>query len=594
MFPRPVQAETRVALVLGNATYSGRPLANPVNDADLVARTLRTLGFEVVSLSDADQPTMKRAILDFGRRLRATDSVGVFYYAGHGVQVDGENYLIPVGSDIRDREEVAISGVNLTEILKTMERASSRLNLAILDACRDNPFPASARSLGQGLAPVNAPSGTLIAYATAPGHVALDGREDNSPYTAALVEAMQTEGIPLEEVFRRARRNVLKATNGRQTPWEHSSLTGEFYFKPKVAKPEASARDESGNTADALRLAELTNWEKIRRNSDAQSFQRHLELYPDGLFRELAEFRLASAAQRTVAHAPWDATVSTTSSITPAPLEVRSIAVDAYESAVTLDTAKAGAGDLARSFTLYRQAAEAGLPAAMYQVARGYDKGRGIPRDLVTAAQWYERAADHQHAGAMAALGTMYEFGEGVPKDLAEAVRLYRLAAENGDVHGLTALAYLHAEGKGVARNPVEARRLYTLAAEKGHPRAMYNLALLHLKGAGGPRDIAQTVGWLKSASEKGHTSAKRELAVLYDEGRGVARSPGKAADLLLAAYRSGDAQARVDIQRRPDAWSFATRRQMQRLLAARGLYSGPAHGLFDARTRQALDRYVQ
>ncbi len=242
--PAAAWAETRIALVIGNSGYASKPLPNPARDADLIARTLRSVEFQVTLILDANQDAMKRAILEFGRQLRASDSVGLFYYAGHGVQVDGENFLIPVGADIKDLEEVALNGVNVTELMKTMERAASRLNIAVLDACRDNPFPAPTRTLARGLAPVTAPSGTLIAYATAPGQVAFDGDDGHSPYSAALAEAIPTAGAPLEEVFRRTRRKVLEVTQSKQTPWEHSSLTGEFFFKPKGAEPETSARPD--------------------------------------------------------------------------------------------------------------------------------------------------------------------------------------------------------------------------------------------------------------------------------------------------------------------------------------------------------------
>ncbi len=586
----PLAAETRVALVLGNAAYGSKPLANPKNDAQLVAETLRSVGFEVSVVTDADQPAMKRAILEFGRRLRSGDSVGIFYYAGHGVQVDGENYLIPIGADIRDAEEVALAGVNLTEILKTMERASSRLNVAILDACRDNPFPSSARSLGRGLAPVTAPSGTLIAYATAPGQVALDGTGRNSPYTQALAEAIRQEGLALEEVFRRARRSVLDITGGRQTPWEHSSLTGDFYFRPKIARPEGSVRDDRISAHDAdVRFAELAAWETIRSSSDPVAFRRHVDTYPDGLFRELAEIRISHLTAKPQV---WSWSLSNESA-------TRSAAEIAFEKALSLDEPGAGDADLTEVAGLYKTAAEGGLVAAMYQLARAYDKGRGVGRDLGAAAEWYRRAADLGHAGAMASLGTMYEFGEGAERNLAEAVRLYRLGAEKGDPHALTSLAFLHAEGKGVARDLPAARSLYAQAADKGQPRAMYNLALILLKPPGnvrqrdtpGMRDLTEAVRLLEAAGRMGHAGAQRELAVLYDEGRGVARNPPRAADLLLAAYKAGNEQARADVQRRPESWSYATRRQVQRLLAEKGLYAGRAHGYFDRTTRQALDR---
>lgn len=579
------RAESRVALVVGNSAYAVKPLPNPKRDAELISETLTGVGFEVTTLVDANQAQMKQAILDFGRRLRASDSVGLFYYAGHGVQVDGENFLIPTGADIRDLEEVAINGVNLAELLKTMERAESRLNIAILDACRDNPFASSSRSASRGLAPVTAPSGTLIAYATAPGQVALDGSGTNSPYTAALAAAIPIEGSPVEDVFRRTRRKVLEVTGGKQTPWEHSSLTGEFYFRPKAAPPETSAREDAEPRHEPdQRLAEIAAWEEIKATTDVALLRRHIETYPNGVFSELAAMKLAKLEEKANA---W-------SWIFKPNIETGAPAEDAetfYEEAVKLDGPAATPVEMAQAAALYKRAADLGLPAAMFGLARGYDKGRGLTKDAGEAASWYRRAADLGHAGAMASLGTMFEFGEAVELDLVEAMRLYRLAAAKGDANAMTSLAFLFAQGKGVTANPVEARRLYGAAAEKGQPRAMFNLALMHLRGEGGRVNIAEAVKWLRSAADKGHAGALRELACLHDEGRGVARDPKLAAQYLLAAFKAGEKQARADVLERPDTWTFATRREIQRQLAAKGLYAGQAHGFFNSQTRRALDR---
>lgn len=578
-------AEQRLALVVGNAGYTANRLANPVNDAELVARALAATGFEIVKLIDADQAALRRAVIEFARRLRGSDSVGLFYYAGHAVQVDGENYLIPVGADIKEAAEVPIAAVSLGELLKAMERAESQLTIAILDACRDNPFPSATRALTRGLAPVRAPTGTLIAFATGPGEVALDGDGANSPYSAALAAHIPEIGIPLEEVFRRTRRKVLEATANRQTPWEHSSLTAEFFFRPKSAEPERTARDVTAGVSE-IRLAELAAWEAIKDGADVAALRRHVAAYPDGVFAELALIRIAKLEQQTTSWS-WILTGGV-----PA-VPTRSAAESAFERAVKLEAEAKGPAALAEAAALYREAADGGLAAAMHRLGRLYDQGHGVPRDLAAAAEWYRRAADLDHAAAMAALGTMHEYGEGVAKDQAEALRLYRLAADRGDPHGLTSLGYLFAEGKGVTRDARAARRLYATAAELGHARAMYNLALLCIRGLGGPKDLAEAVRLLKSATDKGHAGAMRELAFLYDEGRGVGRNADLAAELLLKAYKAGHKEAALDLKSRSQTWSYATRRAIQKRLAGGGFYSGLAHGFIDRSTRDALDRFA-
>lgn len=580
----PGAAETRLALVIGNAKYRTNQLANPANDAELMARALAATGFQVQTLIDADQAAMKRAVLELGRRLRGSDSIGLFYYAGHAVQVSGENYLIPVDADIKDVEDVPIAAVGLNDLLGTFERAGSRLTIAILDACRDNPFSTPSRSLTRGLAPVRAPTGTLIGFATGPGEVALDGDGANSPYSAALASHIPEIGIPLEEVFRRTRRRVLEVTGNRQTPWEHSSLTGEFFFRPKAADPEPTARAPAADVT-AARLSEIMAWEAVKDSNDVRLLRRHLTQFSDGIFTELALLKIHEIEKQSTSWT-WVLTGAVGVSATGE-------AESAFERAVKLEAEGGAPAALAEAASLYRQAADRGFAAAMFRLGRLYDQGRGVPRDLAEAARWYQRAAEKDHAGAMAALGTMYEYGEGVGADLAEALRFYRLAAERGDPHAMTSLGYLYAEGRGVQRDQALARSWYATAAELGHVRAMYNLALMHVRGQGGPVHLAEAVRLLELAAHKDHTGAMRELAFFYDEGRGVARNAVRAAELLLAAYKGGSPEAEADLRSRSGSWSFATRREIQRRLSKDGLYSGYAHGLIDRRTREALDRFA-
>ncbi|HVT53721.1 MAG TPA: caspase family protein, partial [Dongiaceae bacterium] len=232
----PAAAEPRVALVIGNSKYTGDlpKLANPDNDAALMAATLKKLGFVVVQVQDADLNQMKRAIQDFGTKLAdaGKDAVGLFFYAGHGLQISGSNYLIPVNAKIEKAADADLEAIDANLILKQMEFAENSLNIIILDACRNNPLSRGMRSASGGLAKMDAPLGTFIAYSTAPGQTAADGNGKNSPYTAALTKAMLKPGIAIEEAFRDARVDVLNSTDREQIPWESSSLTGAFYFAP--------------------------------------------------------------------------------------------------------------------------------------------------------------------------------------------------------------------------------------------------------------------------------------------------------------------------------------------------------------------------
>jgi hypothetical protein len=222
----------RVALVVGNANYKVRPLKNPRNDADDISRSLRSSGFEVIDLRDASLQQMRNGVRQFGDRLISND-VGLVYYSGHGVEVKGRNYFIPVNADIMREDEIADQGLDVSLILEKMNTAGKGVNILIVDACRDDPFGRSFRSSSRGLAQMDAPRGTIIAYATSPGKVASDGdpRERNSPYTKNLVKAMQQPNKPIEQVFKEVRRAVQEETKNQQTPWENTSLSGDFYFK---------------------------------------------------------------------------------------------------------------------------------------------------------------------------------------------------------------------------------------------------------------------------------------------------------------------------------------------------------------------------
>ncbi len=222
-------AEARTALVIGNGAYKDAPLKNPVNDARDMAQALKALGFGVTLLTDATHQQMEAAVRDFGKTLRQ-GGVGLFYFAGHGVQVGGENFLVPVNAVIASESDVKFGCLNAGLVLGKMEDAGNGLNVIILDACRNNPFARSFRSAELGLAKMDAPTGSLIAYATAPGSVAADGAGRNGVYTEQILKHLRTPGLAITDLFMRVRMGVVAATGKKQVPWEASSLTGYFYF----------------------------------------------------------------------------------------------------------------------------------------------------------------------------------------------------------------------------------------------------------------------------------------------------------------------------------------------------------------------------
>jgi TPR repeat protein len=595
-------AEGRIALVIGNGKYARDPLPNPPRDAALIADTLRRVGFNVIEVIDADRQAMRNALISFSRKLAEADSIGLFYYAGHGVQVSGDNYLLPIDVDIRTEAEVLLQGINLNEILATLRPTSNRLAVAVLDACRNNPFVGLTRGLSRGLAPVTAPAGTLIAFSTAPGEVALDGDGQNSPYTAAIARAIPVPGLAIEEVFKRARQDVMSATANAQVPWEHSSLTGRFVFVPKTNVSPDSRDSIAGRMPDD-RLAEIAEWERIKRAIEPASFKVFLKKFPSGAFSELARYKLEQYEQRHNTWTWWLPKVATATR----PIGVsRTQAEELFERALGFEAEQKSQEDLKHARTLYEAAAEAGLAPAMYRLGRmlehsarrdrkiGTSNKAAYESELAEAAKWYAKGAEKSHPAAQRALGTLHEFGEGVRQDLVEALRLYKSAAEAGDAGGMTSLGFLYGTGKGVNRKPLKARNWYARAANAGSERAMFNFAIMLMSEDGGAVNVPEAAKWLKAAAAKGHPGAMRQLAALYDEGRGVPRDSISAADYLLKAYAAGNQAAKSDLHRHYRRWSRATRRAIQRHLRSAKLYPGAVHGTFNSSTRRALTQYAK
>ncbi|HEV7321624.1 MAG TPA: caspase domain-containing protein [Ensifer sp.] len=305
-------AEKRVALVIGNAAYQNvAPLPNPGNDAEDMAAKLEGLGFEVVRGRDLDLVGVRRAVRDFVGRLDGAD-LALFFYAGHGLQVDGENYLAPIDAKLGSQVDLEFEAVPMNLILTAMER-STRVNVVLLDACRDNPLAVNlarsmgtrSASVGRGLAKVGTGIGTLIAFATQPGNVALDGVGRNSPFTSALLKHLGQPGRDITRELIDVRRDVLAATGGKQVPWDNSSLTGEVVLKPAAAGEAAPAREKNGEQA-----AELAYWETIKDATDRDLFDAYLQQYPQGVFASLAKAKIAIIERTSVARADPAATAT--------------------------------------------------------------------------------------------------------------------------------------------------------------------------------------------------------------------------------------------------------------------------------------------
>jgi uncharacterized caspase-like protein len=281
---------TRVALVIGNSEYKHTPrLENPGNDAADIAAVLKKLGFTVLEGRDLDKAAMDRKVRDFAQALSGAQA-GLFFYAGHGLQVSGQNYLVPVDAELKAASGIDFELVRLDLVHRTMERETST-NILIMDACRDNPLARNlARALGtrssqigRGFALVESGEGTLIGFSTQPGNVALDGEGRNSPYAAALLKHIVTPGDDLPTILINVRNDVMRATARRQVPWEHSALTAKFYFIP----PRTSAQQ-----------VELEFWGSVKDSTSPAVLRTYLERYPNGEFAPIARALIEHYEQR--------------------------------------------------------------------------------------------------------------------------------------------------------------------------------------------------------------------------------------------------------------------------------------------------------
>ncbi|SFP87867.1 Uncharacterized protein, contains caspase domain [Mesorhizobium sp. NFR06] len=297
-------AEKRVALVIGNSAYQHAvQLANPENDSADMNAKLQSLGFEVVSGQDLDLAGMRRTVRQFLDKLDGAD-MALFFYAGHGLQVNGNNYMVPVDAKLSSYNDLDFEALPMDLVLSAMER-STKVNLIFLDACRDNPFTEKlSRSMGtrsgtvsRGLARLGSGVGSLIAFATQPGNVAMDGAGRNSPFTTALVAHLGTPGQDIMRDLIDVRRDVLAATDGGQVPWENSSLTGEVVLKPLATEPKAVPAPAQQSTSPD-NAVELAYWATIKDSTDKSFFEAYLQQFPGGAFAPLARLKIDAIDKR--------------------------------------------------------------------------------------------------------------------------------------------------------------------------------------------------------------------------------------------------------------------------------------------------------
>ena len=538
----PQQGERRVALVIGNGAYRAVPaLANSDNDARLMAATLRDLGFTLIGggpVLDADKTAMENSIRDFGRALKA-GAIGLFYYSGHGIQANGENYLVPVSASISEEADIKYELVDIAYVLDEMAQAGNRLNIIMLDACRNNPLGNGTRALSGGLGQMAAPAGTVISYATQPNNVALDGLGKDSPYTTALASALRKPGLDLFATFNEVGLEVKEATHGRQQPWlSVSPIEGQFYFAGRGSAAPPQSAD-----------ADAAFWNEVKQSTRAIDLNEYITRFPNGRFTVEAQHRLTADCEAATQSGqgaqrrdlPLER-IDTDQAITACRAAPATPHVD-----YLLGRALEAATRLPEAYKAYATAAESGLPEAETALAAAYDSGKGLPRDAAKAVHWYGKAADRGFAPAQTRLGDLYAQGQdGLEQNDAQARAWYEKAARQDEAAAQLALARLYEQGRGVAKDPATAVRWYRAAAQHGLAEAENALGYAYASGFGSPVSPSQAAQWYRKAAEQGYAPAERNLGWCYQYGQGVAADLTAAARWYEKAADQGDARAKA------------------------------------------------
>lgn len=615
------QTEKRVALVIGLSAYRGlQELKNPRNDATDVADALKQQGFDVLHGEDLGMSAMRDLIARFTVLARNAD-VSLFYYAGHGFQIDSQNYLVPVDAQVRDPASLRQSTVALQSVLSGLEAARG-IHLIFLDACRNNPLPQGAiggDTLRDGLARVGNAANFLLAFATQPDNVAYDGAGRNSPFATALLSHIATRGQDIASMMIKVRRDVLAATGGQQIPWENSSLTRQFTFRPgapETASPEVQLwqlgivlRDpallklyverfptgahvsEARSYLDPTKLAALEG--ATSRSTDAGGDDTLWDLAARMRMRPLAEFylhRFPAGRHTDAARKLLDTLPDAGSADLPAETLCERLATHPRDATANLDGVPLDnlVANVDRAIGACRRAMAAHpvLPNYAALLARAL----WAANQRTEALQLYRTAAERGNLRAMVSLGLILEAGDGVPKDVRGAYALYERAAAGGSPDGAINLAVALMQGVALPRNVPRAIELLTTASGQGSAIATFNLGVLAEQGAGGTQD--QALGYFRKAVELGDVRGYRAAAVLLDEGRGTRKDPDAAAEALLRAVASDSGDALAELTKATKNWSPETVRALQQRLQREGYLSGTIDGRTGPRLKNPLQRW--
>ena len=400
-------ANGRVALLIGNNAYPSSPLRNAANDSRDLAAALRELGFKTIVKENTTRAEMIAALQEFGKALDGAEAA-LFFYAGHAMQFKDRNYLIPIDAVMGSEDDVTFFSVEVGQVFDRMERARTRFNFVILDACRDNPFRDTFKVSATGLAQMSGPSGTLIAYATAPGATAADGFGRNGIYTGHILQNIKVPDMPVEVLFRKVREGVERDTKRLQTPWELSSIKGDFVFNATGRAASAgNGQAPSGPSADVSAQFELQFWKSVQDSSRAGDIQAYLDKYPNGVFAPLARSRIDALLGRSrvaTAPAPEKAPLATAGAppVSSGPAAAAAPATAAGTAApATTDRAAVKAEAAPTVVAAAAPSAAAGSPPAAVAPAQPKPKDDQPGREIAPGVREVQFADGSVYVGAM-------------------------------------------------------------------------------------------------------------------------------------------------------------------------------------------------
>lgn len=578
LLPYQALAEGRWAFVLGVADYADDAvpdLDNTVNDSRTMAASLNDMGFQIYYLENATRDEIAATVARIEAEQRDAE-LGFFYFAGHGLQVDGVNYALP--SDLRPEGDdfLVQQGVSIQDLVARLGQIGTDSLVVVLDSCRNSPFPDRTAS-GIGLALVDAPENTIIAYATEPGAVALDGAGANSPYTAALASALLGPEQDIRDVLRLVRARVRLATGGMQTPWYVDNSRGEITIHPLDPVPIDLAL--LGDEVSELTLA-TTAWRNIEQSADPRDFATFAELFPGTPLAEVASRQLVlmnggaeppfplmevslpdiepavpNGLQSMITECDILATgVSDVLGLVPAvphDLVNTRAALRSCVAAVAADPSNPRLlGLLGRVLRLENrfdealhyaeQAAYLGNPMAWGAISEIYRLGLGVPADPVQAAEAARQGAMTGAPGMRLLMGMHYREGWGVPQSFTEARRWMEVAALSNSPAALTALGDLYRRGQGMPADPALAMPFYIRAAALGHTDAMNTIGMAYMRGQGVEQNTDEGIRWLTEATDLGNPYAPFHLGRAFLTGWGVAPDKSTAlAYFRLSAQRN-------------------------------------------------------